>query len=206
MKFLLTQSFFLVLLSLLLVFACQPAEKKEAKTEETATEPQALAAILNGKLDTLMVTDTAFTKLPKKSSIFFSYFFNQNDTSLTLHGWRTKKNTKGYEYDANPDIVLANKTESSTSFGPNFYLSPIYLTDKVFDAIKDSIGNGYKFVVFAPTPDGSTPFGNLIRYKILLSKSNPFIMMMADSASGPASMVLVDPNLSANPSPPKENY
>jgi hypothetical protein len=199
------------LFCLLLFFtACQPDKPKEGEVKEPAGGTDLMATFIDGKLDTLWVADTAFTKLAKNSSVYFSYFFNTKDTTLTLHGWKTKKKPGGYEFDNDPDIVLANGTESQQAFGTKFYLSPIYLTDKVLDVIKDSITlKGYKFVVFAPTSYGTnTTYGNLIKYKILLSKGQPFSMMMmqADSASGANTMNFIDPNLDANPSPPKQNY
>lgn len=209
MKPLVTHLFFVVMLLFFLVYACRPGDKKEPKTEESVLQPQSLTSILSGKLDTLWVADTAFTKLSKKEPVYFSYFLNLEDSTMTLHGWETDKKPNGYEFANNPDIVMANGNESLTSFGPKFYLSPVCLTGKSVEVIKDSITKkGYKFVGFAPTPDGATYFGNLIKYKVLLSKTSPFapMIMAADSLSGSAAMFYVDPNLDANPSPPKQNY
>lgn len=193
---------------ILLALACQPNKNKQEEIKEP-TNHQTSISFINGNLDTLWVADTAFTKLGKNSSVYFSYFFSQSDTSLTLHGWKAKKNPKGYDFDPDPDIVLGIGPESQASFGTKFYFSPIYLTDKVLDTIKDSITiSGYKYILFAPTIDSAkTAYGNLVKYKILLSKTRPFgTMMQADSAYSQTLMYYTDPNLDANPSPPKQNY
>jgi hypothetical protein len=190
---------FVFFITLILLGSCNNADKSAVSepattaASKTSTEvmAQPTASIFSGKLDTLVVDSSAFTKLPAGKTVFV-FALGGLDT-LTLAGW----NAKGKNEDSfalNPNIRLLKRGPTSYSYGPGTYFANLILKGKDLKEIQDSLSskhNRYRFVVFLPkSVDGH------ISYEISVSKD--------DALDKTTPIALVTTTATANPSPPKQ--
>jgi hypothetical protein len=165
-----------------------------------------------GRLDVLYAEKEAFKNL-NKVNLFFTYFVNKTDNSMTLHGWPTKKPFfgGGLKFDTNDaDIIRLKKYAASTvQFSNEIYLSPPYLDKDVIELINSS-DNNLKYVVFEPFSYSKNGFGELIKFRVHFTDTPPpsYTENPADTARTIRTMALMiqQDYYFANPSPPKQDF
>jgi hypothetical protein len=204
-KIFLSASVFLVFIVLvLLLSSCNnndaAAPKTDATVAEANTPPATVtvqANLLNGHLDTLWITATAFNALGNGSRITFRFYDTLN--AFTLRGWTG--NSNGWN-DRLPDVRLSIGRQSPVMYGSGSYFGNLQISPNQYNTIRQRLtATGATFVLFCPVNPTVPPTAGQISYNVYLTSDEPGDF----SPSFKYKFVVDATGVSTNPSPPKNS-
>lgn len=203
---------FAVGVAAMLLCSCGDGKKDLQLTAATIQILHSMNQKTIGRLHVLYTEKDSFNKV-QNAGLYFTYFLDAADNSMTMHGWPTKKPFLGggLKFEtADADLVRLEKAGLSTeTFGSKIYLSPPFVDKDILKKIKDDTSN--KYVVFYPYLYQTNGFGDLIKYRIYLMNvpptfNNPNVIDTTITYSTMTFMLQPGGYYEANPSPPKQDY
>jgi hypothetical protein len=165
-----------------------------ASTDAVPTTAAAATPALVGNLYRLYIKRSDFV-VPNGRRLILAHTFRDPNV-LTLYGWpcKNKDCTNGDFDPLTPAVKFERGIATGGTYGPNVIFSNVYIDKekiKTIKEFKDPNGNYYTYIVFVPEKDGE-----YLKYNIHVSNDPASLVESIPKA-------LVDTNIDANPSPPR---